>query len=109
MTEPITDLPGPDHRAEPATAPNKAFWRTVLQVGPTSAVALLLILPEVLQDVLDHFGRDLPPDLYGFLVATVAALTLVAGIIARVMANAKVIEWTRKYLPFFAPSKTPKS
>jgi hypothetical protein len=108
MAEPI-EIPGPDHRAEPATSPNKAFWRTVLQVGPTAAVALLLILPEVLQDILDNFGRELPPGMYSFLVATVAALTLVAGVIARIMANARVIEWTRKYLPFFAPSKTPKS
>lgn len=107
MTEHI-DTPGPDHRAEPATgaaAPNKAFWRTVLQVGPAAALALLVILPEVLQSIVDGFGRDLPPELYSALVAVTGALTLAAGIAAKVMANAKVIEWTRKYARFFAPQK----
>lgn len=104
MTERI-DLPGPDHRAEPAPDSNKAFWRTALQVGPTAALALLVILPQVLQDILDNFGEQLPPGLYSVLVAITGALTLVAAIAAKVMANAKVIEWTRKYAPFFSPSK----
>lgn len=105
MTEPVTDLPGPDHRAVPAASPNKAFWRTALQVGPTAALALLVILPQVLQDILDGFGEQLPPGLYGVLVSITAALTLVSAVAARVMANAKVIAWTREYAPFFAPTK----
>lgn len=104
MTEPV-DKPGPDHRAETATTPNKAFWRTLLQVGPTAALALLVILPTVLQDILDNFGHQLPPGLYSALVAITAGLTLISAIIARVMANARVLEWTKKYLPFFAPAK----
>ena len=104
MTEPV-DLPGPDHRAEPATDPNKAFWRTALQVGPAAALGLLVILPQVLQDILDNFGEQLPPGLYSLLAATVVTLTLVSSIAARIMANAKVIEWTRKYVPFFSPTK----
>jgi hypothetical protein len=107
MTEPI-DIPGPDHRAVVVpTAPNKAFWRTALQVGPATAVSLLLILPSVLQDILDNFGRQLPPDIYAVLVSVTAGVTLVASIIARVMANPKVVEWTREHVPFFAPQKTP--
>lgn len=104
MTERV-DLPGPDHRAAPATDPNKAFWRTALQVGPMAALSLLVILPQVLQEILDGFGDQLPPGLYSLLVATTAALTLIAAVAARVMANARVIEWTRKYAPFFAPTK----
>lgn len=109
MTEPHppVDLPGPDHRAETtgAAAPNKAFWRTALQVGPFAAVSLLLILPQVLQSILDGFGRELPPEVYGVLVSITATLTLVAAIAAKVMANPAVVEWTRKYVPFFAPQK----
>jgi hypothetical protein len=104
MTEPI-DRPGPDHRAEPALNPNKAFWRTALQVGPLAAVSLLLILPEILQSIVDGFGRDLPPEVYGVLVSITGGITLVAAITAKVMANAKAIEWFRKYAPFFAPDK----
>lgn len=109
MSEPITDLPGPDHRAEPtgAAAPNKAFWRTALQVGPATAVSLLLILPPVLQDILDNFGRQLPPEMYPVLVSVTGGVTLAASILARVMANPKVVEWTRAHASFFAPQKTP--
>lgn len=94
-----------EHAAVLPTAPNKAFWRTLLQVGPAAALALLVILPQVLQSILDGFGRQLPPDLYAVLVTVTAAVTLVAGIIARVMANPLVIEWFKKYAPFFAPQK----
>lgn len=105
-TIPAAETPGPDHRAVVVpTAPAKAFWRTALQVGPAAAVSLLLILPSVLQDILDNFGRQLPPDLYPVLVSITAGVTLVASILARLMANARVIEWTRKYAPFFAPQK----
>lgn len=109
MTEPITDLPGPDHRAEPtgAAAPNKAFWRTALQVGPAAALALLGILPPLLQSLVDGFGRQLPPDLYAYLVSITAGVTLTAAIAAKVMANQPVIDWFKKYAPFFAPQKNP--
>jgi hypothetical protein len=106
MTEPIsTDIPGPDHRAVVPTAPNKAFWRTALQVGPAAALGLLVILPGVLQSVLDGFGRQLPENLYGVLASITAGLTLASAIIAKVMANPAVIAWTAKYAPFFAPQK----
>lgn len=124
MTEP-TDIPGPDHRAEgPEHAsitfinedgtpvvptqqqyPWKAFWRTILQVGPAAALGLLVILPQLLQEILDFYGHQLPGEIYTALVSVTAALTLVAGIAAKVMANARAIEWFRKYAPFFAPEK----
>lgn len=103
-TEPI-DTPGPEHRAVPAIAPNKAFWRTALQVGPVAAVSLLLILPEVLQGIVDGFGRELPPGIYTVLVSVTGGVTLAASITARVMANPKVTDWLRKYAPFFSPDK----
>ena len=109
MTEPHIDIPGPDHRAEPtgAAAPNKAFWRTALQVGPAAAFALLLILPQLLQSILDGFGRELPPEIYGILASITAGVTLTAAIAAKVMANQPVIDWFKKYVPFFAPQKNP--
>lgn len=95
--------PGPDHRAE--TKPNAPFWRTLLQVGPAAALSLLVILPEVLQSVLDGFGDSLPPGLYAALVAITAAVTLAAGILAKVMAHPAVQGWLAKYLPLFAATK----
>lgn len=101
------ETPGPDHRAVPAgpTAPSKAFWRTALQAFVPAAISLLLILPAVLQSILDGFGRQLPDGIYGVLVSITAGVTLVAAILARVMANPLVIEWTKKYVPFLAPQK----
>ena len=64
-----------------------------------------MILPSVLQSIVDGFGRELPPDIYEALVGLTAALTLISAIIAKVMAHPGVIAWTRKYAPFFAPEK----
>lgn len=104
MTNPDPlDLPGPDHRAE--TKSNAPFWRTLLQVGPAAALGLLVILPQILQDVLDTFGESLPAGLYAALVAITAALTLIAGILAKLMARPDIQAWLTKYLPFFAATK----
>ena len=103
---PAAATPGPDHRAVVVpTAPSKAFWRTLVQAFIPAAISLLLILPVVLQDILDGFGRQLPESIYGILVSITAAVTLAAAIIARLMANPLVIEWTKKYVPFLAPQK----
>lgn len=76
----VDRVPGPDHRAE--AKPN-AFWRTLLQVGPPAVLGLLVILPQILQEVVDSFGDSLPAGLYGVLVAITAAVTLIAGILRR--------------------------
>lgn len=107
MSEPVetpepVDIPGPDHRAE---TKSNAFWRTFLQVGPAAALALLLILPSVLQSIIDDFGDQLPPGLYAVLVAITGGITLTAAIAAKLMARPDVQEWTAKYLPFFAQRK----
>ena len=105
MTEHI-DTPGPDHRAEPtATAPNKAFWRTALQVGPLALLALVGILPEVIQITVDGFGQHLPENFRLQLTGYAVALTALSATIARIMASAKVLEFTRKYAPFFYTRK----
>lgn len=99
--EPV-DVPGPDHRAE--ARPN-AFWRTLLQVGPAAALSLLVILPPILQSVLDSFGSSLPAGLYAALAAITGGLTLVAAILAHLMARPDVQAWLAKYAPFFAATK----
>ena len=107
-SEPLDTTPaersGPSHRA--GTDPkSNAFWRTILQVGPAAALGLLLLLPAVLQDVLDTFGDSLPRGLYAALVGITAAVTLIAGILAKVMARPDVQRWLAQYLPFFAADK----
>ena len=100
--EDLDRVPGPDHRAE--AKPN-AFWRTLLQVGPGAALGLLVILPQILQEVVDSFGDSLPAGLYGALVAITAAVTLIAGIMAKIMAIPAVQVWLAKYVPLFAATK----
>lgn len=100
--EDLDRVPGPDHRAE--AKPN-AFWRTLLQVGPAAALSLLVILPQILQEVVDSFGDSLPAGLYGALVAITAGVTLVAGILAKIMAMPVVQGWLAKYVPLFAATK----
>jgi hypothetical protein len=98
--------PGPDHRAEPATtAPNKAFWRTALQVGPLMLLALVGVLPEVIAITVEGFGQHLPEDFRLWLTGAAVALTAASATAARIMASAKVLEFTRKYAPFFSPTK----
>ena len=103
INEPV-DLPGPDHRAGPPRKSN-AFWRTILQVGPATALGLLLILPEVLKSVTDAFGEQLPPELYAWLISITATLTLVSAVIAKIMAHPKVQAWLAEHAAFFAAFK----
>lgn len=97
------DLPGADHRAE--AEKSNAFWRTILQVGPSAALGLLLILPQILEEILTAYGEQLPPELYAWLVGATATITLVAGILAKVMAMPRVQQWIARWLPFFRAAK----
>lgn len=106
MSEHI-DTPGPDHRADPmaATDPNKAFWRTALQVGPPALLGLAVVLPEVIQITVDGFGQHLPEGFRLWLLGAAVTLTAASSTIAKIMANARVLEWTAKHAPFFSPKK----
>lgn len=95
-----------DHSAEMTTQaanPNRAAIRTAVQTAIPAFVGLLLILPLIIQAVLDGFGRHLPPELYGWLGGAAVVITAASATLARIAAIPGVIEWTRKFLPFLAP------
>lgn len=95
-----------DHSAETTTQaanPGRAALRTAVQTAIPAFVGLLLILPLIIQAVLDGFGRQLPPEMYGWLAGAAAVITAASATIARISAIPGVIEWTRAYLPFLAP------
>lgn len=95
-----------DHSAETTTQvefPNRAALRTAAQTAIPAFVGLLVILPLIIQAVLDGFGRHLPPEMYGWLAGAAVVITAASATIARISAIPGVIEWTRKYLPFLAP------
>lgn len=95
-----------DHSAVDTTQaryPWKTTLRTAFQVGIPAFVGLLLILPPILQDVVDTFGHQLPPGLTAWLAGAAATITAASALLARISSMPRVIEWTRKYLPFLAP------
>lgn len=98
-----------DHEAVPATTQARFPWqaaiRTAFQVGIPAFVGLLLILPPIIQTILDGFGQHLPPALYAWLAGAAVVITAASATLARLAALPGVIEWTRKYLPFLAPDK----
>jgi hypothetical protein len=85
--------------------PWRATLRTILQVG----IPAILALPAIIQVVVDELGGTLPPNMTAWLIAAGAAVTAVAGIIARVMAI-PAVEVLLRRLPgaAFAAQPRPK-
>lgn len=104
---PLDRTDGPDHRAEPVNelTPTKAFWRTVLQVGPLALLALVGILPEIIQVTVEGFGQHLPENFRVQLLGFATGITVLAAWAARVMAIPRVQEWLRTWAPFFSVQK----
>ena len=64
----------------------RAVVRTVLQVGIPAVLFLGLVVPQVIDAVLDQFGDVAPPGLRAALLGVAAAVTGVAAVITRIMA-----------------------
>jgi len=96
-----------DHLAPSTQAenPGRATIRTAVQVGIPAFVALLVIAPQIIQEVVDGFGQHLPDGLRLWLGGLAVAITALSATLTRIMAIPGVIEWTRTYLPFLAPDK----
>ena len=94
-----------DHVAPSTQAqhPWRAAIRTAVEVGIPAFVGLLGILPFIVQDILDNFGQHLPPAVYAWLAGAALVITAASATLAKIMARADAIAWTRKYLPWLAP------
>lgn len=88
-----------------AANPNRAALRTALQTAVPAFLGLLILVPLIIQAIVDGFGQALPDDLRLRLLGAAALITATAGVLARIMAIPGVIEWTRAYLPWLAPDK----
>lgn len=96
------------HRAETSGDiwfKNQRVWRTALAVGIPAAIALVAILPEVIQAVLAEMGESLPAGLRLWLAGTAALITALAATISRVMAIPGVDAWLRRWTPFGSAPK----
>lgn len=83
--------------------PVRTMNRTGVQAFAGAAVALLVLVPEILRAVLESAGEQLPPQVYAWLTGALALATVISVAIARVMAIPGVNEWLRKYVRFLAP------
>jgi hypothetical protein len=94
-----------DHLATTTQAanPGRATLRTAVQTGIGAFVGLLVILPLVIQSVLDNIGEQFPEGLRIWLAGLALTITALSATLTRVMAIPGVIEWTRTYLPWLAP------
>lgn len=88
-----------------AANPNRAAIRTALQTALAAFPGLLILVPAIIQEVVNGFGQQIPDGLRLWLLGAAALITTAAGVLARVMAIPGVIEWTRTYLPWLAPDK----
>ena len=96
-----------DHVATSTQAayPWRAVIRTVVEVGIPAFLALALLVPEIVQVILDQFGEQLPAGARVWLLAVAALNTGVAAVITRILALPRAIDFARKYLPWLAPDK----
>lgn len=96
-----------DHLATSTQAanPNRAALRTALQTAIPAFLGLLVIVPQIIQEVVDGFGQHMPDGLRLWLAGAAVAITALSATIARVMAIPGVIAWTRAYLPWLAPDR----
>jgi len=95
-----------DHRAEVATQaqyPWRAVIRTIVQVGIPAFLAFALLLPELVQAILDQFSEQLPEGFRLWLLGVAALVTGIAAVITRIMALPRAIDFARRYLPWLAP------
>lgn len=66
--------------------PWRATVRTVVQVGISSLLALGLVVPQVVQIILEEAGESMPTQVRGWLLASSAIVTAVAAALTRIMA-----------------------
>jgi len=96
-----------DHLATTTQAanPGRATLRTAVQTGIGAFLGLLVILPLVIQSVLDNIGEQFPEGLRIWLAGLALTITALSATLTRVMAIPGVIAWTRTYLPWLAPDR----
>lgn len=73
--------------------PIKAILRTIVQVGIPTLLTLCVIIPLIVQAILDNFGEVLPPQFTAWMLGVSAFVTALAATIARVMAIPAVNAW----------------
>lgn len=73
--------------------PWKATLRTVIQVGIPAFLTLCLVIPQIVDAVLEGFGESLPPEFTAWMLGAAGVVTAAAGVLTRIMAIPAVNAW----------------
>ncbi|MEP7739774.1 hypothetical protein ABKW28_19200 [Nocardioides sp. 31GB23] len=80
------------------TRPWRATARTVLQVGIPMIIGLGLVVPEIVQIILEESGGAMPASVRAVLLGAAAVVTALAAIITRIMAIPTIEGLLRRHL-----------
>ena len=73
--------------------PGRAVLRTLVQIGIPSFVGLVVVVPLIIQIVLEELGEHMPDGLRLWLAGAAAVITAVGLAITRIMAIPAVNRW----------------
>ncbi|WNO28738.1 membrane protein [Microbacterium phage FlameThrower] len=76
--------------------PVKAVLRTIVQVGIPTFIALGIVVPQIVDIILEQFGQSLPEQVTVVLLTTAGVVTGIAAVITRIMAIPLVNEFLTK-------------
>lgn len=87
----------------------RSVVRTILQVIVPAVLALGVVVPEVVEVILEQAGEQMPQGLRGVLLAVSAGVAAVAGALAKIMALPKVEAFLRssRFLKWLAAEPAP--
>lgn len=77
--------------------PWRAVARTMIAVGIPGILSVAVVIPAIIEIILDEAGEAMPPGLRVRLLAVSAAATIVAGIITRILAIPAVEAFLRAH------------
>lgn len=86
--------------------PWKAALRTAVQVGIPTVLTLGVVLPMIIQIVLDEFGEQMPPALRLWFLGAAGVITGIALVLTRIMAIPAVNAWLTKLGLGATPKRT---
>ncbi|UGL61836.1 hypothetical protein SEA_FRANKLIN22_23 [Microbacterium phage Franklin22] len=92
-------------KATQVAHPWKATLRTVIQVGIPALIALGVVIPQIIDIILEGAGESLPVEVRAWLLGAGVAVTAVAGIITRIMA----LPLVNQFLTSIGLGATPKA
>lgn len=93
-------------RSTQEAEPGRAVLRTFISLLP-AIISGVLLLPEVIQIIVESYGETLPPSFRGVLLAVSGFIVTGTLVMTRIMASVKVNEWFRAHFRAAAPDAKP--